>query len=183
MKVRKVWRVKVGECKCFVLWQVKATPLPQSIPFPSLFNLTQNSINSWRREPKLRRWPPACQRPPVAIQAQHRELPTARSQRDKRMDCSPCRRPFRTNTWTPTNLTLKCIATVPSTLFSNYRALWNREKKLLCKSLVTKGKVQQSCLFGATRWFPSYLLLIFFLKYFPFCCGLQSFMLQLMSSL
>lgn len=92
MTVRRVWQVKVGQRKCKVCC-VQATPFPNYSLF-FLWPNTQNLTNSWKRGQKPQRWHPPCLPPLAAIRVQHRELPTARSQRDQRMDCSLCRRPI-----------------------------------------------------------------------------------------
>lgn len=92
MTVRRVWQVKVGQRKCKVCC-VQATPFPNYSVF-FLWPNTQNLTNSWKRGQKPQRWHPPCLPLLAAIQVQHRELPTARSQQDQRMDCSLCRRPI-----------------------------------------------------------------------------------------
>lgn len=95
MKMRKVWQVKVGQPK-FLDFTAPFWPhLNLNSHFFFFFLLViqrfQNLTNSWKNEPKLRRWSPTCRRPPVVIQAQHREAPTARRRRGRRTLCSPCR--------------------------------------------------------------------------------------------
>lgn len=164
-KVRKVWRAKVGQCKCYNFFSLKPLPYLNSPLF--LTQQCQNLISSWKREPKLQRRSPACQRPLVVIQAPHRELPTARSQRDQRTDCSPCRRPFwssLSSTWRRTNLTLKRITTVPPpVLFSHCSDLRNRQSKSLCKSLARKGENSSKKLFS---WLHQMISLTFTLNLF-----------------
>lgn len=99
-KVKKGWPAKVRDKTPPILFSrhLSFSPHPPLRLPLYLFSITpvpsvsrQSLTSSWRREPKLPRWRPACRRPLVVSRVQRREPRSARRRRGRTSRCWPCR--------------------------------------------------------------------------------------------